>query len=88
MKKYFSIYILISICLNVHAQSLSDLSFGTDSTFEVLTWNIEWFPKNGQSTADSVKQIIKDNPELFEELEAKIKEALGAKGVVIPMLQD
>jgi recombination protein RecA len=37
---------------------------------------------------DSVKQIIKDNPELFEELEAKIKEALGAKGVVIPMLQD
>jgi recombination protein RecA len=37
---------------------------------------------------DSVKQIIKDNPELFDELEAKIKEALGAKGVVIPMLQD
>jgi recombination protein RecA len=37
---------------------------------------------------DSVKQIIKDNPELFDELEAKIKDALGAKGVVIPMLQD
>ncbi len=37
---------------------------------------------------DSVKQIIKDNPELFDELEAKIKDALGAKGVDIPMLQD
>ena len=40
------------------AQNLSDLSFGTDTTFEVLTWNIEWFPKNGQSTVDSVKKII------------------------------
>jgi recombination protein RecA len=37
---------------------------------------------------DSVKQIIQDNPELLDELEAKIKDALGAKGVEIPMLQD
>jgi recombination protein RecA len=36
---------------------------------------------------DSVKQIIQDNPELLDELEAKIKDALGAKGVDIPMLQ-
>jgi hypothetical protein len=35
-----------------------------------------------------VKQIIQDNPELLDELEAKIKDALGAKGVEIPMLQD
>ena len=40
------------------AQSLEDLSFGTDSTFEVISWNIEWFPKNGQVTADSVKTIL------------------------------
>ena len=40
------------------AQSLEDLSFGTDSTFEVVSWNIEWFPKNGQATADSVKTIL------------------------------
>jgi endonuclease/exonuclease/phosphatase family metal-dependent hydrolase len=40
------------------AQSLEDLSFGTDSTFEVVSWNIEWFPKNGQVTADSVKTIL------------------------------
>jgi len=37
---------------------------------------------------DSVKQIIQDNPELLDELEAKIKDALGAKGLDIPMLQD
>ena len=37
---------------------------------------------------DSVKQIIQDNPELLDEFEAKIKDALGAKGVDIPMLQD
>ena len=37
---------------------MEDLSFGTDSTFEVVSWNIEWFPKNGQATADSVKTIL------------------------------
>jgi len=42
----------------LNGQSLEDLHFGTDSTFEVVSWNIEWFPKNGQVTADSVKTII------------------------------
>ena len=40
------------------SQSIDDLSFGTDTTFEVMTWNIEWFPKNGQITVDYVSQII------------------------------
>lgn len=40
------------------AQSIEDLSFGTDTTFEVMTWNIEWFPKNGQVTIDYVTRII------------------------------
>jgi len=40
------------------AQSFEDLSFGTDSTFEVMTWNIEWFPKNAPATIDYVSQII------------------------------
>lgn len=39
-------------------QNLNDLSFGTDSTFEIITWNIEWFPKNGTITIDSVSKII------------------------------
>ena len=40
------------------AQNLDNLSFGTDSTLDIITWNIEWFPKNGQSTIDSAAQII------------------------------
>ena len=49
--------LMISVQL-LNAQSLKDLHFGTDSTFEVVSWNIEWFPKNGQVTADSVKTIL------------------------------
>ncbi len=56
MKKVIFL-LLISLQL-LNAQSLKDLHFGTDSTFEVVSWNIEWFPKNGQVTADSVKTII------------------------------
>jgi endonuclease/exonuclease/phosphatase family metal-dependent hydrolase len=41
------------------AQSFDNLCFGTDNTFEVVTWNIERFPKNGQTTVDQVIQIIK-----------------------------
>ncbi|MDR0801607.1 recombinase RecA [Fluviicola sp.] len=37
---------------------------------------------------DSVKNMIADNPELMEELEAKIKEALGAAGTAVPAGQD
>jgi len=37
---------------------------------------------------DAVKSLIHDNPELMEELEAKIKDALGAHGAEVPMLQD
>ena len=56
MKK---IILLLSISTHLlTAQSLEDLHFGTDSTFEVVSWNIEWFPKNGQVTADSVRTII------------------------------
>jgi len=56
MKKIIILLLISSQLLN--AQSLEDLHFGTDSTFEVVSWNIEWFPKNGQVTADSVKTII------------------------------
>jgi recombination protein RecA len=37
---------------------------------------------------DSVKSLLQDNPELMEELESRIKEALGADGAEVPMLQD
>ena len=45
MKKVLFLLLISTQLLT--AQSLEDLSFGTDSTFEVISWNIEWFPKNG-----------------------------------------
>ena len=53
--------IFLSICLisfSVHAQSLADLDFGTESTLDIVTWNIENFPKNGQNSIDYVAQIV------------------------------
>lgn len=38
--------------------TLDDLFFGTDSTFEVVTWNIENFPQNDEITLDYLNQII------------------------------
>jgi exonuclease III len=44
----------------VFAQTLNDLSFGTDTTLELVSWNIEHFPKNGQITVNYVQQIIEN----------------------------
>jgi exonuclease III len=43
---------------SVDAQNFQNLTFGTDSTLEVVSWNIEWFPKNTQTTVNYVTQII------------------------------
>ena len=54
-----SLLLLFTILCNlIFTQNLGDISFGTDSTFDVVTWNIEWFPKNGTTTVDSVATII------------------------------
>tara|TARA_B110000977_G_scaffold143532_1_gene182264 strand:+ start:1801 stop:2964 length:1164 start_codon:yes stop_codon:yes gene_type:complete len=58
MRKVVLLIFLITLSPQLFAQSLKDLSFGTDASFDVITWNVEWFPKNGQSTVDSVRQII------------------------------
>ena len=56
LKKILCLVLMSST--QIFSQGLNDLSFGTDSTFDVVTWNIEWFPKNGTNTVDSVKKII------------------------------
>ena len=41
-------FFLISLIFSsyfVNAQTISDLEFGSDSTFDVVSWNIEWFQK-------------------------------------------
>ena len=60
MKKLLFICFIISFITTALSQNLDIPAFGTDSTFEVITWNIEWFPKNGQTTVDYVKEIIED----------------------------
>ena len=58
MKKIIVVVFFAVVTSSVFGQSLSDLTFGTDETFEVVTWNIEWFPKNGLTTRDSVRAIV------------------------------
>ncbi|MDC3230393.1 endonuclease/exonuclease/phosphatase family protein, partial [Bacteroidota bacterium] len=42
----------------VDAQNLSNVTFGGSNSLDVISWNIENFPKNGQQTIDSVAVII------------------------------
>lgn len=58
MRKTLLGLLTLILTFNIQAQNFEDLHFGTDSTFEVITWNLEWFPKNGQTTMDYVSQII------------------------------
>ena len=55
--KYLLAFFLI-YATNAYNQNLSNLQFGTDSTLDIMTWNIEFFPKAGQNTMDSVSKII------------------------------
>ena len=53
------VVIVLLVGFSAFSQTIEDISFGTDDTFEVVTWNIEHFPKNNQTTIDYVKRVIK-----------------------------
>ena len=36
----------------------SQIDFSNQNSFDIVSWNLEWFPKQGSTTVDSVKQII------------------------------
>jgi exonuclease III len=55
MNKIIFIFLISSQILS--AQTLNDLYFGTDTTFDIVSWNIEWFPKNN-NTASEVQEIL------------------------------
>ncbi|MDX1350088.1 MAG: T9SS type A sorting domain-containing protein [Putridiphycobacter sp.] len=57
MKRLLFGYVFLA-CFTGQTQNLFDLEFGTDSTFDIVSWNIEWFPKNGTITVDSVSKIV------------------------------
>ena len=48
--------------------------------FDIIHKSGSWFSYNDQKIAqgrEAVKQLLKDNPELCDEIEAKIREALA-----------
>ena len=57
--RIFVVTSLFALSLSsVSAQTLADLDFGTDGDLDVVTWNIEHFPKDGQTTIDQVEEIL------------------------------
>ncbi len=69
-------------------QDLEDLSFGEDNSLDIATWNIEWFPKNGQITVEYVTEIMEqleldvlaiqevDNTDMFDQMDEKARNKL------------
>lgn len=55
MNKIIFIFLISSQILS--AQTLNDMCFGTDTTFDIISWNIKWFPKNN-NTASEVQEIL------------------------------
>ena len=55
IKKIFFIILIYNQL--IVAQSLSDLVFGTDTSLDLVSWNIEWFPKNNTTSA-YVQEIL------------------------------
>ena len=49
---------IILLSLFIISLSQDYPALGSDDSFDFMTWNIEWFPKNGQATLDYVTQII------------------------------
>jgi len=57
--RYWLILVFAGIgWFNGQAQNYDPIRIGSDSTFDVLTWNLENFPKNGNVTVNFVIQII------------------------------
>jgi len=49
------LFVLISFSISAQ---LSDLEFGSDDKLEIVTWNLENFPKKGSVTVDSVAVVV------------------------------
>jgi endonuclease/exonuclease/phosphatase family metal-dependent hydrolase len=58
MRKLIFILTFAFTISGLFSQNLEDLNFGSDSTLDVVSWNLEWFPTSGQTTIDYVVDII------------------------------
>lgn len=91
MKRILALMPLLLILSVVRSsgQTFEELEFGTEATFEVVTWNIEWFPKEGQTTVDYVSQIIEaldvdliamqelDDTDMFDQMMESLVDHVG-----------
>jgi len=90
--KHLPIIVLITAAFAVSplpAQTFDGLEFGTAETFEVVTWNIEWFPKDGATTVSYVSDIIEaldvdliamqelDDTAMFDQMMADLDQYVG-----------
>ena len=57
LKAYLSGILLFFKCLQGQSQTFENLDISSDDGLEIVTWNIEWFPKNN-STPDYVQDIL------------------------------
>ena len=57
LAKVSSILLLIGLS---YSQELEVINFGDNYSLDIATWNIEWFPKNGQTTSNHVSDIIRN----------------------------
>lgn len=55
MRRGLHLFFTLALAVQLQAQYTT---VGTDSTFDVLTWNIENFPKNGSTTVSEVAGIV------------------------------
>ncbi len=58
MKRFVTLLLLLAALQSILAQTNSYLAYGTDTTLEFTTWNIEHFPKNGETTINYTAQVI------------------------------
>ena len=56
--QFYRISVVFLLNIFIFSQDLENLSFGDDNSLDIATWNIEWFPKNGQATVEYVTQIL------------------------------
>lgn len=54
----FIILILFLSTQALFAQYVQPINFGSSQSFEVLTWNTEWFPKNGYKSVNYLTEFV------------------------------
>ena len=81
-------FFLVLSSLSFSGQSLKDITFGSEYSLDVISWNLEWFPKNGQTTLDSLALIINTiKPEVIALQEINDVSAFNTLLTMLPLYE-